>query len=156
MPGPIELVEIKAKMAMLIAKSLPHKPGIAAELFSQLGSAGFNVEMISESGVSGTLADISFAVNESQAERTVEHLRNFSGIQAQDYIIIKGMGILTVYGKNLSHEPGIAGKVFSLLAQEAINIEMISTSFSSISVLIKDSYLRPAKNLIRREFGLKA
>lgn len=154
MAGPIELVETKPSVAKVIVKSLPNKPGIAAELFSHLGSAGFNVEMITESGISGDLADISFAITESQAEKAVEHLIKVSGFKTDDYVIEKGLGILTVYGKNLARQPGIAGKVFSLLAQEAINIEMISTSLTGISVLIKDSYLGPAKNLISKELGV--
>jgi len=154
MASAVELIETKPKMAMVIVKSLPNRPGIAAELFSHLGIAGFNVEMIAEIGVSGDAADISFALSASQAEKAVEHLKTLPEIKAEGFQVIRGMGILTVYGKNLSREPGIAGKVFALLAQEAINIEMISTSFTSISVLIKDSYLAPAKNLISQGLGL--
>jgi aspartate kinase len=152
----VELIEVKPLMAIIVAKSIPDKPGIAGELFSHLGAAGFNVEMIAETGVSGGLADISFALNESQVESALEHLKELDKIKISDFVVLRGRGILTVYGKNLASEPGIAGKIFSLLAQEAINIDMISTSLTSISVLIKDSYLTPAKNLLTKEFGLDA
>lgn len=154
--APVELIEVKPLMAIIVAKSIPDKPGIAGELFSHLGTAGFNVEMIAETAVSGGLADISFALNESQVEKALEHLRGLDKIKISDFVVLRGRGILTVYGKNLASEPGVAGKVFSLLAQEAINIDMISTSLASISVLIKDSYLAPAKNLLTKELGLDA
>jgi aspartate kinase len=156
MAGPVELIETKRRMAMVIAKSVPDKPGIAGELFSQLGKAGFNIEMISESSISGGSAEISFALNESQVKEAVAHLKGLEVLKSSEFVIEKGRGILTVYGKNLAHEPGIAGKIFSILAQEAINIDMIGTSFTAISVLIKDSYLTPARNLLSRELGLDA
>lgn len=154
--APVELIEVKSQMAIIVAKSIPDKPGIAGVLFSHLGTAGFNVEMIAETAVSGGLADISFALNESQVEKALEHLRGLDNVKISDFVVLRGRGILTVYGKNLASEPGIAGKVFALLAQEAINIDMISTSLISISVLIKDSYLAPAKNLLTKELGLDA
>jgi len=156
MTGPVELIETKPHMSMVIAKSVPDKPAIAGELFSHLGKAGFNIEMISESSISRGLAEISFALNESQVNEAVAHLKSLDVLKTSDFVIEKGRGILTVYGKNLAREAGIAGKIFSFLAQEAINIDMISTSFTAISVLIKASYLTPAKNLLSREFGLDA
>ncbi len=152
----VELIETKPRMAIIVAKSVPNRPGIAGEFFSCLGNAGFNVEMISETSVSGNLADISFAVNEPHVEKIVKHLENCAGFEIAEFEVIRKRGLLTVYGKNLSREPGIAGKVFSLLAQEAINIDMISTSFTSITVLIKESYLAPARNLMMKEFELDA
>ena len=156
MPNPIELIETKPHLVMVVAKSLPNRPGIAAELFSQLGSGGYNIEMIAETGISGNLADISFAISEDQAEKAVEHLMKTESFANVDCHTFPGMGVLTVYGKTLSQEPGVAGKIFSVLAREAINIEMISTSFTAISVLIKESYLGPAQNLLRKELGLDA
>jgi len=154
MGSAVELIEIKTDMAMVVVKSVPDKPGIAAELFSHLGSAGFNILMITESKLSDNRADISFALEDKDVEKAVAHLKNLSSLDKPEFLIKHKMGMLTVFGKKLSRQMGIAGKVFSILAQEAINIEMISTSFSSISVLIEAPYLKPAKNLMNREFGL--
>jgi aspartate kinase len=156
MASPVELIEAKSNMAMVIAESLPNRPGIAAELFSHLGKGGFNIEMITETSAEDSRANIAFAIDAENAEAAIEHLNGLSSLEIAGFSITRGMGILTIYGKNLSREPGVAGKVFSILAQEAINIEMISTSFTSITVLIKESYLAPAKNLMMNEFGLNA
>ncbi|MBD3285788.1 ACT domain-containing protein [candidate division WOR-3 bacterium] len=154
MGSAVELVEIKTNMAMVVAKSVPDRPGIAAELFSHLGSGGFNILMIAESKLTENRADISFALEDKYVTKAVEHLKGLASLDNPEFIVKHEMGMLTVYGKKLSREMGIAGKVFSLLAQEAINIEMISTSFSSISVLIEEPYLKPARNLISKEFEL--
>lgn len=156
MGSAVELVETKSDMAMVMAKSVPDKPGMAAELFSHLGSGGFNIAMITESRRADNKADIAFALNEEDADKAIEHLKKLSTLKESEFEVKRRMGMLTVYGKKLSRQAGIAGKVFSVLAQEAINLEMISTSFSSISVLIEASYLTPAKNLMLREFDLDA
>lgn len=155
MPGPVEWIETIPKRTMVIAKSLVNKPGIAAQLFSQLGKGGFNVEMISETGVSGDTADISFVLDESEAERAIDYLKS-SPMNIREFLSIPSMGILTIYGKALIAEPGIAGKIFTVLADEGINIEMISTSLASISVLIRQEYLEPAKNMLAKELNLDA
>ncbi len=156
MSGAVELIETRSDMAMVVARSMPNRPGIAAELFLSLGKGGFNIEMISESAVEGKLADIAFAIDEQKVSQVEEYLKSSKTLPVKDFSIEKNLGILTIFGKNLSAQPGIAGKVFSLLAQEAINIKMISTSLSSISVLIKSEYLAPAKNLMSKEFGVNA
>lgn len=154
--APVELIETKPGRAMVIVKSLTNRPGIAAELFSILGSGGFNIEMIAETGVSGNIASVSFALDERDAEKAAQHLKDSSSLKVHDVEITNGLGVMTFYGKLLAQEPGIAGKIFSLLAQEAINIEMISTGFTSISILVKQEYLNPAKNLITKELGINA
>ena len=116
MAGPVELIETRPHKAMVILRSLPNRPGIAAELFTQLGKGGFNVEMISQCGVSGALADISFAVGEEEVERAIEHLKDSSSLKIRDYSVVRNMGVLTAYGKALAYEPGIAGRIFFLLA----------------------------------------
>ena len=144
-------IETQPKMTMVTARSLLNRPGIAAELFSYLGNSGFNIEMISQSGVSDKLADISFALHEEDAEKAVEHLKNMPNLGAKEFSQLKGMGILTVFGHGLVRIPGIAGRVFSILAKEGVNIEMISTSLSSISVLILEEYLSPSRNILETE-----
>ncbi|MBN2378967.1 ACT domain-containing protein [candidate division WOR-3 bacterium] len=156
MGSTVELVETKANMAMVIAKSVPDRPGIAAEFFSHLGTGGLNILMISESKLADSKADIAFALLEADVEKATKLLKDLTSLESTEFVIKRRMGMLTVYGKKLSRQTGIAGKIFSILAQEAINIDMISTSFSSISVLIDSSYLKPAKNLMLKEFGLEA
>lgn len=156
MSGPVEWIETISRRTMVIARSLENTAGIAAKLFSQLGAGGFNIEMISETGVSGDKANISFVLAEEDAEKAMEYLKSCAQIKVGELSAVGGMGILTVYGKALIHEPGIAGKVFTVLADEGINIEMISTSLASISVLIKEEYLEPAKNMLIQELKVNA
>lgn len=144
-------VETQPKITMVTAKSLENKPGIAAELFSHLGNAGFNIEMITQSGVSDKFADISFALAQDEAERAIEHIKSLTHLDVKEFVSIKGMGILTVFGRGFANKPGLAGRVFSLLAREGVNIEMISTSLSSVSVLIREEFLMPSRNLLERE-----
>ncbi|NLI97355.1 ACT domain-containing protein [bacterium] len=150
------IIETQPKITMVVAKSLSNSPGIAAELFSALGTKGFNIEMITQSIINDNTADISFAIMSDDAQNAVEHLKTLSDLSIKEFILYPGMGILTVYAKGLSGIPGIAGKVFSILAKEGVNIEMISTSLSSISVLILEEYLAPSKNILDKELKLNA
>lgn len=149
-------IEIQPRITMVIARSLQNKPGIAAELFSHLGAAGFNIEMITQSAVSEKLADISFALGQDDAKRVIEHLKTLASLAAREFTTVEGKGILTVFGHGFVRAPGLAGRLFSLLANEGINIEMISTSLSSISVLIKEDLLERARIVLTEELNKDA
>ncbi len=149
----VELIDVKPKLAKIVLKSLPDRPGIAAEVFSLLGNQGFNIELIAESGTGKGETDLSFAIAADEVERAVEFLKGQKQVETKDIIIGKGMGMLTIYGERLGRTPGVAGRLFSALARKGINIEMIGTSLSSLSVLIHEGKLKEAEEAAREEFS---
>jgi aspartate kinase len=148
----IEDIELRADLAKVTIKSVPDKPGAASLIFSSLGEAGFNVEMIAQIGTVKDWCDISFTIKADESEKVLEYLRRkLPDFSATAVLIDKNVAMLTFLGKNLAHTPGIAGKIFSILAQKGINIEMISASLTILSCLVPKDKATEAMNAIKAE-----
>lgn len=138
-------------------EGVPDRPGIAAEIFGTLGNQGFNVELVVSTGGEGGRADISFAVSRTEEEavlRALETIRDEAGARALH--ANSNVSLVSIVGQHLSTEPGIAGRMFSALSRAGINIEIISTSMSSVTCLIDESKTEEALAALREEFGLAA
>ncbi|HPV42928.1 MAG TPA: ACT domain-containing protein, partial [Spirochaetota bacterium] len=129
------------------------RPGIAARLFSIMGENKVYVNMIVQSTGKDNKASISFTVLKSDLEKALklsEELRKELGASAieskQDIAIVSavGVGMLSSYG--------VAGKIFQMLSDQNINIEMISTSEIGISCVIDDMYAELAQKVIHKAF----
>jgi len=146
---------ITSKMdeAMVTIRDIPDKPGIAADIFKMLGDHKIYVNMIVQSTGVDKRASISFTVRKSDYKKTMELCEdickkfNAEGFQSnQDIAIVSavGVGMLSAYG--------IAGKIFHILADHGINIEMISTSEIGISCVIDSMYAELAVKALHKEF----
>lgn len=138
-------------------EGVPDRPGIAAEIFGTLGNQGFNVELVVSTGGTAGRADISFAVAQEQEEdilRALEKIRDESG--ARSLHADSDAALVSIVGHHLSTEPGIAGKMFNALSSNGINIEIISTSMSSVTCLIDESVADDALKALQKEFKLDA
>jgi aspartate kinase len=126
---------------------VPDKPGEAGRLFDTLGEHNVNIELISYSPGGGRTMDISFAV-------TVDDFENVTYILEKLYprriTFDKEVAMLSLYSDGLGKSPGVAGKVFSVLGDNNINIELISTSMNSISAVIKERHLERAIEVLKQ------
>jgi aspartate kinase len=133
-------VSLDKNQAKITLVAVPDKPGVAARIFKALGEATVNVDMIVQnishgSGVPAT--DLSFTLDKPdllKARKVIEGLKPEIGYR--DAIIAEQIGKLSVVGVGMKSHTGVAGKMFETLANEGINIEMISTSEIKVSVVI--------------------
>lgn len=133
---------------------VPDHPGVAAEVFSALGELGVNVDLVVACGRPGGRADISVAVQESQRVRVVAALKELAPkIGAHDTAYDMEVALVGIAGPNLSRQPGVAGRLFKAISRKGLNIELISTSLSSVLCLIERSWTDEAVAGIREEFG---
>ncbi|MBK8228974.1 MAG: ACT domain-containing protein [Candidatus Eisenbacteria bacterium] len=136
-------------------RGVPDHPGVAAEVFSALGDLGLNVDLVVASGRSDQRADISVAVQDSHRIQVVAALKDLAPrIGAVDTIYDMEVALVGIAGPELARQPGVAGRVFRAISKKGINIELISTSLSSVLCLINRSWLEYAEEAIREEFGL--
>lgn len=134
---------------------VPDHPGVAAEVFSALGDLGVNVDLVVSSGRPDARADISVAVQESQRVRVVAALKELGPkIGALDTIYDMEVALVGIAGPNISRQPGIAGRVFKAISRKGLNIELISTSLSSVLCMIERSWTDEAAAGLREEFDL--
>jgi aspartate kinase len=133
-------VSLDKNQAKITLVGVPDKPGVAARIFKALGEATVNVDMIVQniSHGSGTPAtDISFTLDKPdllKAQKVITDLKKEIGFG--DPIIAEQIGKLSVVGVGMKSHTGVAGKMFETLANEGVNIGMISTSEIKVSVVI--------------------
>ena len=136
-------------------EGVPDRPGIAAEVFGSLGSLGFNLELVVSTGGSGGRADISLAIARADQEAAVRALESIrEEIGARSLAINSKVALVSIVGQHLSTEPGIAGRMFRALSSHGINIEVISTSMSSVSCMIEEDRADEALAALKGEFKL--
>lgn len=142
----------EAKLTML---GVPDKPGIAARILGPIAQANIEVDMIVQNvGADGT-TDFTFTVHRNDYERAREILGKMtSEMRARgmegDSKIVK----ISIVGVGMRSHAGIASTMFAALANEGINIRMISTSEIKISVVIDEKYLELGVRTLHSAFGL--
>ena len=142
----------EAKMTLL---GVPDRPGVSALLFESLAGANVNVDMIVQNtSIDGT-TDISFTLpigDIATAEPILKKVGNEVGATGinKDENIVK----LSLVGAGMKSSPGIAAKMFRVLADNGVNIEMISTSTIRISVVVERSELEKAVRALHTAFDL--
>ena len=142
----------EAKMTLL---GVPDRPGVSALLFESLAAANVNVDMIVQNtSIDGT-TDISFTLpigDIKTAEPILEKVGDEVGATGinKDENIVK----LSLVGAGMKSSPGIAAKMFRVLADNSVNIEMISTSTIRISVVVERTQLEKAVRALHTAFDL--
>ena len=142
----------EAKLTML---GVPDTPGIAYQILGAIAESNIDVDMIIQNvGHDGT-TDFSFTVNRGEyakAQAILEGVKQKLGARqiTGDNKICK----VSAVGVGMRSHPGVASQMFKALADEGINIQMISTSDIKISVVLDEKYLELAVRVLHRTFGL--
>ncbi len=148
----IDRVEHNTRIAKVTLCKVVDRPGVAAEVFGALGEHGLNVELISTSSTGRGRADISFAVLETDLNDVVKLFEAIKGnFGAQDISVNKDCALITIYGARLATTPGVAGKIFKVLSENGINIDMISASLTVLSLVIDQGRVTDALEVIKKE-----
>ncbi|MGB0112868.1 MAG: aspartate kinase [Ilumatobacteraceae bacterium] len=134
---------------------VPDRPGISAALFEPLAEANVNVDMIVQNTSTQGTTDISFTMpmaDMSDAELIVSRVANEIGATgvSHDNDIAK----VSLVGAGMKSSPGIAAKMFRILADEGVNIHMISTSTIRVSVVCAAGEMERAARALHTAFGL--
>ena len=150
----IALDENIAKIGIL---KVPDKPGVAAKLFGALAAESINVDMIVQSVHStGELADIAFTVDHPDLKKAVQVTEKLAKeLKAQGVISDGEVCKVSLVGIGMVSQPGTAAKMFKILSDNNINIQMISTSEIKVSCIIKKALGRQTVQLLHKAFGLE-
>ena len=143
----------EAKITIL---GVPDRPGIAYQILGPVGDANVDVDMIVQNVGHDGLTDFSFTVQRVDYQKTLKILEpvvrhtQARGIASGDKI-----AKVSVIGVGMRSHAGIASTAFRTLAEEGINIEMISTSEIKISVVIDEKYSELAVRVLHKAFALE-
>jgi len=141
--------------ARVTVKKVPDKPGIASRIFQPLLEAGIIVDMIVQNTSEDGLTDLTFTVPKPDFFNTIKLVRDVAeGINAEAVLGDQDIAKVSIVGVGMRTHAGVAQKMFKTLADENINIMMISTSEIKVSVVIEEKYTELAVRVLHSVFGL--
>ena len=143
--------------AKLTVLGVPDRPGIAYQILGPIAEANIDVDMIIQNvGHDGT-TDFSFTVNRSEYDRALKIIEQKVKPHVGARAVIGDNKICKVsaVGVGMRSHPGVASQMFRTLAEEGINIQMISTSEIKISVVVDEKYLELAVRVLHKAFALE-
>ena len=144
-------------VARLTIRDLPDVPGIAHRIFSALAARHINVDMIVQTDSRGERADISFTVTRSEAGAAEETMREVGReIGGGEVSAAEDVAKVSIVGAGMASSPGVASAMFGALAEEGVNIQMISTSEIKVSCVIPAADTTKAVRAVHRAFNLDA
>ena len=132
-------IALDKNQARVTLRQVADRPGIAAEIFSKLAKEQINVDMIIQNASTDGTTNLGFTIPESELERARGVIVSFGqdcDIRDHDENICK----VSIVGVGMKSHSGVAAKAFSVMAENNINIEMISTSEIKVSMIIDQKY----------------
>jgi len=135
---------------------VPDKPGIAYRVLGPIAEANIEVDMIVQNVSEDDKTDVTFTVHRNDFDAAMKLVENVAGDMdarsvSGDNRIVK----ISLVGVGMRSHAGIASRMFEALAEESINIQMISTSEIKISVVVDEKYLELGVRTLHAEFGLQ-
>ncbi len=148
-------IAFKHDEAQLTIRGVPDQPGIAARILAPISDENIEIDMIVQNVSSDNTANFTFTVNKSDYSRSLQILENVAEqLGSTEVIGDPNIVKLSLVGVGMRSHAGIASKMFKVLAEEKINIKMISTSEIKISVVIEEKYLELGVRTLHEAFGL--
>ncbi len=141
--------------ARLTISRVPDKPGIAAKIFMPISDAGIVIDMIIQNTRAGDLTDMTFTVPRTDYKKALSILEEVAAeIGAEDVSSADNIAKVSIVGVGMRNHSGIATTMFHVLANEGINIMMISTSEIKVSCVIEEKYTELAVRALHDAFAL--
>jgi aspartate kinase len=141
--------------AKLTIRGVPDQPGVASRIFGPISEAHINVDMIIQNVGLEENTDLTFTVKRDEFEKASTLLNQVAAeLGARDVVGDQNLAKISIVGVGMRSHAGIASTMFEVLADNGINIELISTSEIKISVGIADKYLELAVRALHKAFDL--
>jgi len=134
---------------------VPDQPGVASAIFDGLAQANINVDMIVQSAMRNNINDIAFTIPKDDLEKALEIVKKVGKeIGASEIVYDDNLAKVSIVGAGMISSPGVAAKMFNILAKNKINLEMISTSEIKVSCIIKSNEVEKALIALHDGFEL--
>ena len=134
---------------------VPDQPGIASQIFTQLAKENINVDMIVQSAMRDKINDISLTVPEGDMDKAIRTIKSVSkSFELSEIGADNDVAKVSIVGAGMISSPGVAAKMFQVLADNGINIDMISTSEIKVSCIVKRAHAIKAVQVLHDAFDL--
>lgn len=142
--------------AKLTIRGVPDQPGVAYQILASVADANVNVDMIVQNVGGDDTTDFTFTVHRAEYEKALELLKKVAdSLGAREVTGDDKIVKVSIVGVGMRSHAGIAQTMFKVLADEGINIQMISTSEIKVSVVVDEKYLELAVRALHSAFGLE-
>ena len=132
------------------------KPGIAAAIFKPLSRNSINVDMVVQNiSANGKETDLTFTIKSEDLAKTRKIINENKSINFKKLIFDKNVSKISIIGVGMVTTPGVTFRMFQTLANQKINIQVISTSEIKISVLVNKINVKKAISVLHKEFKLE-
>lgn len=143
--------------AKITVKGVPDTPGIAYQILGPIADANIDVDMIIQNTGADGATDFTFTVHKNEMGKALDILKEKvqSFIKAREIVGDDKIAKVSVVGVGMRSHVGIASQMFRTLAEEGINIQMISTSEIKIAVVVEEKYMELAVRVLHKAFELE-
>ncbi|HEX2947290.1 MAG TPA: ACT domain-containing protein [Clostridia bacterium] len=152
---PVSSINVTYNVALVTIDKLPNDTKLISELFSVIASRDINIDMISQAPPFRGNINISFSLPANDLVNALSALNDFKRNAKDLRIEIDADNTkLQVFGEGMKNIPGVAARLFTILAQEGVEIKLVTTSETDISYLIYEKDVDKAINAIRKEYDI--
>jgi aspartate kinase len=142
----------EAKIAVL---GVPDTPGTAAKILTALADADISVDMIVQNVSQAGLADLTFSVSKNDLDKASQITTKIANeLHAREIVADRNISKVSIVGLGMRNHAGVAARMFTALAFNNINIQMISTSEIKVSVAIDEKYTELAVRVLHDTFKM--
>ena len=150
-------IAVQLDEARFVIRGVPDKPGVAGKFFGALAEANVVVDVIVQTPSHDGKTDMAFTVGRVDFERAREVTERMSKLlDAGTVETEQGIAKVSIVGVGMRNHAGVAARMFQVLADEGINIRVISTSEIKVTCLIDEKYAELAVRSLHTAFGLDA
>lgn len=143
--------------AKVTVAGVPDVPGVASKILAPIGAANIEIDVIVQNVSADNTTDLTFTVHKNDMQKAVAVLENVAKeIGAREVRSDDKVAKVSIVGVGMRSHAGVASTMFTALAADNINIQMITTSEIKISVIIDERYLELAVRSLHTAFGLDA
>ncbi len=141
--------------AKVTVAGVPDTPGVAAKILAPIGAANIEIDVIVQNVAADSTTDMTFTVHRNDMEKAKKVLEKVAReIGAREVLTDDKIAKVSIVGVGMRSHAGVASKMFTALAEDNINIQMITTSEIKIAVIIEERYLELAVRSLHKAFGL--
>jgi aspartokinase len=153
--NPVTKLNITYNVALVTIDKLPNNTRLISDIFNTIAQKKINIDMISQAPPFRGTISVSFSLPADDLVTALSALNSFKKVVKDLQIEIDADNTkLQVYGEGMRNIPGVAARLFTTLADEGVEIKLVTTSEVDISYLIYEKDVDKALQAVKREFGL--
>lgn len=152
---PVTSIDVTYNVSLITLDNLPNDIKIISDIFNAIAEEGISIDMVNKSPALKGNTTISFSLLYDDLVKTMSSINKFKKQINNLSIQIDSFNTkFCIFGKNMKDIPGVAARLFTVLANEGIELKLVTTSESDISCLIDEKDADKATESVKKEFSL--